>query len=112
MTSEFVFGPDSRGAAIVVASTASTVPLNRTDRTKSRSVTVAVDSRPRAPWGVTAAARVDRTTAAPATRTEGHGGQVLQLHGATRSRLDTGETRMPRTSAYQTVGVEPWLVMK
>ena len=44
MTSEFEFGPDSRGAAIVVDCTASTVPLNRTVRTKSRRATLNVAS--------------------------------------------------------------------
>ncbi len=40
ITSEFEFGPDSRGAEIVVDCTASTVPLKRTDRTKSRRTTL------------------------------------------------------------------------
>jgi hypothetical protein len=39
ITSEFDPGPASRGAAIVVDSTASTVPVSRTPRTKSRRAT-------------------------------------------------------------------------
>ena len=46
MTSDCEFGPDSLGAATVVDSTASTVPLSRTDRTKSCRVTVAVVCAP------------------------------------------------------------------
>ena len=42
MTSDCVLGPESRGAAMVVDSTASTVPLSRTVRTKSWRWTVAV----------------------------------------------------------------------
>ncbi len=45
MTSDCEFGPASRGAATVVDSTASTVPLSRTARTKSWRVTVAVVGR-------------------------------------------------------------------
>ena len=42
MMSELELGPERRGAAIVVDSTASTVPLSRTVRTKSRRATVSV----------------------------------------------------------------------
>jgi hypothetical protein len=42
ITSEFELGPDRRGAATVVDSTASTVPLSRTVFRKSWRVTVAV----------------------------------------------------------------------
>ena len=45
MTSDCEFGPESLGAATVVDSTASTVPLNLTVRTKSWRVTVAVVCR-------------------------------------------------------------------
>src|SRR6476661_4509893 len=42
MMSELELGPERRGAAIVVDCTASTVPLSRTARTKSRRATVRV----------------------------------------------------------------------
>ena len=45
MTSDWLFCPASRGVEIVVASTASTLPDSRIDRTKSRRVTAELASR-------------------------------------------------------------------
>src|SRR3954447_6742193 len=70
MTSEFEFGPDRRGAAMVVDSTASTVPLRRMARTKSRRDTLNVASRrPVGGASLTVDCRADRNTAAPAIAT-------------------------------------------
>src|SRR3954466_12034645 len=66
MTSEFEFGPDRRGAATVVDSTASTVPLRRMARTKSRRDTLNVASRRPVGASLTVDCRADRNTAAPA----------------------------------------------
>src|SRR3954447_24443849 len=66
ITSEFEAGPDSRGAAIVVDSTASTVPLNLTLRMKSHRVTVKVALwRPAEACSSAGDWRAYRNTAAP-----------------------------------------------
>src|SRR4026207_31445 len=69
ITSEVEGGPERRGAAIVVDSTASTVPLSRTVRTKSRRLSGAVAwSWPLSAWLWEDGWRAYRKTAAP-TRT-------------------------------------------
>ena len=101
MTRDIVFGPASRGAEIVVDWTASTVPLRRTDRTKSRRETVILSCR--SPGSTVPSLGVDRR--GPAAGCE---------HQRTRDRRSKTEKRRggpgPPAPVYKNHGGAPFPV--
>ena len=101
MTRDCEFGPDSLGAATVVDSTASTVPLNRTDRTKSCRVTVAVV------WRRARLSGIGISGIAPAHQrgARGHADQH-DRGGYPQARVALGRHRC---SGYQTAWLRCWL---
>src|SRR5687767_14589542 len=108
MTRDIVFGPESRGADTVVDWTASTVPLRRTDRTKSRRETVTLSCRPPGsavrPCASTGVARhpdADTTT----VRTD-----AARPTAAPAGRRQSANSMWGPVSRYQTGGHGAWLV--
>src|SRR5688500_7231966 len=100
MTREFAVGPASRGAAIVVDWTASTVPFSRTLCRKSRRATVNVVWRPPlSAWPSSAGWRPYKKTAAPARTT-------VVSTATRRAGVDLGFTRPP--VIRRTCGSEGW----